>query len=540
MKKKTTVLALSLALSLSLLAGCSGNNNSSPEASSSAEASNKEQETQGYNGIDNLKITDKPTTITMFSAFGGNGAPKGDMPAWTKTAEITNVSMENVANESISDELQSFNTMLASGKLPDFIHALRSSINPVITQGAFIPLDDLIEQHAPNIKKFLEDFPEARRAGSGPDGKIYSITGTLGGEPGKALPSMGFFVRQDWLDKLNLQTPATLEDYKKVLYAFRDQDPNGNGKKDEIPFFYRDKGIWPLLQLWNAHTDWYVGADDKVHYGKVDPEYQAAMKELAQWYKDGVIDPEIFTRGAQARQFLLGNNVGGSTIDWFASTSAVNDAVKEQVPGINFAAIAPPADDKGIVKMDQSREPIHAYAWGISKDAKDPVTVIEYLDFFFSEVGNRLMSLGIEGQDYDMKDGQPVIRDSALKNPTGFPNYLRSIGAGYDIGRRGSLVGEINSMNAIGKAGFELYEKSSWLSNPFPVLTFTEEEKKAIDDTTVNLKPYTDEYEQKVLMGAQEIDSSWESHLSEINKMGYQQALDAYNSAYERFKTEVQ
>jgi putative aldouronate transport system substrate-binding protein len=540
MKKKTTVLALSLALSLSLLAGCSGNNNSSPEASSSAEASNNEQETQGYNGIDNLKITDKPTTITMFSAFGGNGAPKGDMPAWIKTAEITNVSMENVANESISDELQSFNTMLASGKLPDFIHALRSSINPVITQGAFIPLDDLIEQHAPNIKKFLEDFPEARRAGSGPDGKIYSITGTLGGEPGKALPSTGFFVRQDWLDKLNLQAPATLEDYKKVLYAFRDQDPNGNGKKDEIPFFYRDKGIWPLLQLWNAHTDWYVGADDKVHYGKVDPEYQTAMKELAQWYKDGVVDPEIFTRGAQARQFLLGNNVGGSTIDWFASTSAVNDAVKEQVPGINFAAIAPPADDKGIVKMDQSREPIHAYAWGISKDAKDPVTVIEYLDFFFSEVGNRLMSLGIEGQDYDMKDGQPVIRDSALKNPTGFPNYLRSIGAGYDIGRRGSLVGEINSMNAIGKAGFELYEKSSWLSNPFPVLTFTEEEKKAIDDATVNLKPYTDEYEQKVLMGAQEIDSSWESHLSEINKMGYQQALDAYNSAYERFKTEVQ
>jgi ABC-type sugar transport system, periplasmic component len=542
MNKKTTVLALSLALSLTLVAGCSGNNNNNaaPSASSNTNSSGNGAAAQGYNGIDNLKITDKPTTLTMFSAFGGNGAPKGDMPAWKKTAEITNVSMENVANESISDELQSFNTMLASGKLPDFIHALRSSINPVITQGAFIPLDDLIEQHAPNIKKFLEDFPEARRAGSGPDGKIYSITGTLGGEPGKALPSMGFFVRQDWMDKLNLQTPATLEDYKKVLYAFRDQDPNGNGKKDEIPFFYRDKGIWPLLQLWNAHQEWYVGADDKVHYGKAEPEYQTAMKELAQWYKDGVIDPEIFTRGAQARQFLLGNNIGGATIDWFASTAAVNDAVKEQVPNINFAAIAPPADVNGVVKMDQSREPIHAYAWGISKDAKDPVTVIEYLDFFFSEVGNRLMSLGIEGQDYDMKDGQPVIRDSALKNPTGFPNYLRSIGAGYDIGRRGSLVGEVNSMNAIGKAGFELYEKSNWLSKPFPVLTFTEEEKKAIDDATVNLKPYTDEYEQKVLMGAQEINATWSSHLDEMNKMGFQKALEAYNSAYERFKSEAQ
>ncbi|WP_168735985.1 type 2 periplasmic-binding domain-containing protein [Cohnella fermenti] len=527
-----------------LLTACSNNSNNdanngntgsiAPTSSSAPE----ETQTTGYNGVDILKVSKEPVTVSLFYSFGINGAPKGDMPVWKKTAEITNVTMKNVANESISDDQQSLNTMLASGDIPDIIQGSLTMLNPVISQGVFIALDDLVDQYAPNIKKFLEDYPDARRAGTAPDGSLYAITGTLGGEPGKALPAVGYFVRQDWLDKLNLQKPTTLEEYKDVLYAFRNQDPNGNNKKDEIPYFFRDKGIANLLQLWGAHKDWYIGEDDKVHQGKAEPEYKAAMKELAQWYKDGIIDPEIFTRGSQARQYLLGNNLGGSTIDWFASTSAVNDAVREQVPDINFAAIAPPADVNGAVKMDITRPAIHGMAWGISSAAKDPVTVIKYLDFFFSEPGEMLMNYGIEGEDYTVVDGKPVPSDEAINYPTGFPFYLRSIGAGYEIGRRGSSDSEVNTMNEIGKAGFTMYADSNWLTQPFPTLSYTEEERKAIDDAMVNLKPFIDEYEQKVLMGAENIDSSWDKHLEEMNKMNLQKALGAYNSAYDRYKTD--
>ncbi|MDF2925739.1 MAG: sugar transporter permease [Paenibacillaceae bacterium] len=544
MKKKYAGLLLSVAIAPSLLAGCQGaeeggSSSASPAVSASASSSAASAApAQGYNGKDNLKVSEKPVTLSLFYAFGANGAPKGDMPLWQENAKITNVTMKNVANESISDVVQSFNTMLSSGDIPDIIHSSRDTINSVIPQGVLIPLDELIDKHAPNIKQFLNDYPEARRAGSGPDGKIYTIAGTLGGESGKALPSMGFFIRQDWLDKLGMKAPATLEEYKKVLYAFRQQDPNGNSKQDEIPYFFRDKGIWPLLQLWDANFTWYIGKDDKVHHGKAEPEYRAALKELSQWYKDGIIDPEIFTRGSQARQFLLGNNLGGSTIDWFASTSAVNDTVKAQVPGINFAAIAPPADANGKVKFSQSRAPIHAYAWGVSSKAKDPVTVVKYLDFFFSPVGERLMNFGLEGTHYDLVNNEPVLRQTALTNPVGFPNFMRSIGS-YEIGRRGSLIGELSTMNEIGKTGFSMYEKSNWLVEPFPVLTFTAEEKKAIDNALVTLTPFWDEYEQKCLMGSQNVDATWDKHMEEMQKLNIQKALDAYNSAYARYKAEL-
>ncbi|MDF2922745.1 MAG: sugar transporter permease [Paenibacillaceae bacterium] len=541
MKKKYAAMMLSIAIAPSLLAGCQSSeekaeSSASPGASPTASAA---ASAQGYNGKDNLKVSGTPATVTLFYPFGANGAPKGDLPVWQEVAKITNVTMKNVANESITDEKQSFNTMMSSGDLPDIIQGLRTNINPVISQGVFLPLDDLIDKHAPNIKKFLADYPEAKSAGAGPDGKIYTITGTLGAAPGKVMPSMGFFIRQDWLDKLGLKAPTTLEEYKKVLYAFRQQDPNGNKKQDEIPYFNRSKGIYQLFQLWDARDNWYIGEDDKVHQGKAEPQYRDAMKELSQWYKDGIIDPEIFTRGSQARQFMLGNNLGGTTIDWFASTSAVNDTAKAQVPDINFVSIAPPADIKGKVKFNHTMEPIHTYAWGISSKAKDPVTVIKFMDFFFTPAGERLMNFGIEGTHYDLVNNEPVMRPVALSNPAGFPNFLRSIGGGYEIGVRGSLLGQLLTMNEIGQKGFTLYEKSDWLVKPFPVLSFTADEKKTIDSAMVNLTPAMDEYEQKLLMGSLNADASWDKHIEEMQKLNLQKVLDAYNSAYARYKSEL-
>jgi putative aldouronate transport system substrate-binding protein len=534
-------MALASGLAVSALGGCSGSStepaatggSASPAAGSPAAGG--AAQAVGYNGKDNLKVSEAPMTLTLFYAFGANGAPKGDMPIWKKAAEFTNVSMKNAANESVSDEKQSFNTMMAAGKLPDLIQAQRVTLNPAIAQGALIPLDDLIAKHAPNIQQFMKDYPDAVNAGTGPDGKLYSVAGSLGGKPGDNVPSSGFFIRQDWLKKLNLKAPTTLQEYKDVLYAFRNNDPNGNGKKDEIPYFTRDKGFWTLVQLWGAHVSWYIGADDKVHYPKAEPEYKAALKELAQWYKDGLIDPEIFTRGSQARQFLLGNDTGGATIDWFASTGAINDTVRPQVPNIDFAAIAPPADVNGKVKHIYSRTPLHIYSWGISKDCKDPVAAIKYMDFFMSEKGKLLMGYGIEGEDYTLVNGKPAPTSKALGNPGGYPQYLRSIGV-YEIGSYGNLDGELSTMNKQGKEGFVMYQSSKWLEKAFPELVFTASERQVIDANIANINANADEYDQSAFLGAKDVEATWEKHVDELKKMNLQAVLDVYNSAYARYK----
>lgn len=529
MKLKTMGLAFA-ALVVALPVGCT-----SPERSESQKS--PDQAAGGYNGADHLRISETPLTLTLFYPFGPNGAPKGDMPVWKATESITNVKMKNVASESITDAKQSLNTMLASAKLPDIIQGGLANTTPLLSQGVYIPLNDLIEKHGPNIKRFLDDYPEAVNAGVGPDGKIYLITGTLGGEPGQTLPSMGFYIRKDWLDKLGLPIPANIEEYKKALYAFREKDPNGNGKKDEVPYFSRSNGIDYLLQLFDAEASWYVGDQSKVYYGKATKEYKAALQELAQWYKAGVIDPEIYTRGSQARQFLLGNNLGGATMDWFASTGSIADEARANVQGLTFAVIAPPADTKGKVKQTYGRAPIHGAAWGISKDSKNPVAAIEYMDFFFSEKGHRLMANGIQDQDYVLENGKPAPTRQAMSSPAGLPNYLRSIGAGYEIGRRGDVNIEIASMNQETAAGFSLYSGSNWIRPQFPNLVFTEEERAIIDENMTNIKAKIDEYEQRCLTGAQEVAATWDSHMAALNDMNLAKVSEAYNKAYARYKT---
>lgn len=146
-----------------------------------------------------------------------------------------------------------FNIMLTNSPLPDIVQGDKNRINESAVEGAFIPLDELIDQYAPNIKRVLEEHPEYVAGSAASDGKLYFIPNLYEGRA-----SMGFYIRKDWLDRLGLSIPTTVDELYEVLKAFREQDPNGNGRKDEVPYFYRDKSIDGLIQLWGAYNDWHV------------------------------------------------------------------------------------------------------------------------------------------------------------------------------------------------------------------------------------------------------------------------------------------
>ncbi len=129
---------------------------------------------------------------------------------------------------------------LASGDYPDlyllipwvdqFTHGGAAEAG---NQGVVVPLNELIDQYAPNIKKALDATPEWKAMATAPDGKIYGMPQWVDcfhcSYPDK------LWMNSAWLKKLGLEQPKTTEDLRKVLQAFKTQDPNGNGKADEIP-----------------------------------------------------------------------------------------------------------------------------------------------------------------------------------------------------------------------------------------------------------------------------------------------------------------
>jgi len=475
-------------------------------------------------------------------AYGDAGAPTGDMPIWQAAAQTTGISMTNVASPSITDGQESLSTMLASGKLPDIIYGGQNDLGTVVQQGGFIPLDDLIAQYAPNIQNYFNNNPDARASSTYADGVKYYIAGTLNPtfQPvaDTLIPTMVWFIRTDWLTKLNLSVPTNMDELTNVLYAFRNNDPNGNGQKDEIPFFYRDGSPVGLYQLFGVPGNWGTWAVDpathKVVFGRITEEYKNALRTMSKWYADGIIDPEILTRGSQARQELLGNNTGGMTYDWFESTSNMNynTDITDAVPGFEFMPMMPPADVNGKVKNVDSQSPVDGNVWGITKDCKDPVAAIKYMDFWFSQQGAMLMTYGIEGKSYTMVNNQPQYTDEATSFGAGIPNYMITLGSG---GVHGIINVDISQKTDIAQQAYRMYADSGILEPPFPTFAMNDDEAAVIADKWGPIDTLWKQYEQEVLYGEKDVDATWAGYIAAMHSLGMQDVLDAYNSSYARY-----
>ena len=168
--------------------------------------------------------------------------------------------------------------LLASGNITDIVGSsrLKDYANQFGPSGAFLPLNELIDKHAPHIKSFFDERPKIRQSITADDKNIYYIPNLPDGKLGRA-----YWLRTDWLDALNLEIPTTVEEYETVLRAFRNQDPNGNDIKDEIPFFARHwQELIRLVTLFGVLEDWddYLTKLEDMGLGRVLGVMQTAYE----------------------------------------------------------------------------------------------------------------------------------------------------------------------------------------------------------------------------------------------------------------------
>ena len=150
-----------------------------------------------------------------------------------------------------------------------------------------------IEEHAtPRIKELFNNFPQGFST-STVDGKRYGIPRYSGGNGSDSV----IWIRQDWLDKLGLEGPETLEDIEKIMDAFVNQDPDGNGKDDTIGVTL---GMKNNIATWMADGSWIFGAygdylpglwskdaDEKLVFGSIQPSIKQGLAKLNEWFEKG-------------------------------------------------------------------------------------------------------------------------------------------------------------------------------------------------------------------------------------------------------------
>ncbi|MDT3427932.1 putative aldouronate transport system substrate-binding protein [Paenibacillus forsythiae] len=291
--KRSKVLAkaasVSVLASLVLLTACS--------SGSGGNAASKEQDPNG-------KVT--LNVITQSSPLAP--ADPNEKLINKRLEEKTNVHI-NWKNFTKDVFVEKRNLAVASGSLPDAIFNADYSdyeLLKLAKDGAIIPLNDLIDKYMPNLKKVLEEAPEYKAMITAPDGNIYGFPWIEelgeGKERIQAVDSMPW-INVDWLKKLNLEMPKTTEELKKVLIAFKTQDPNGNGQADEIPLSFINKpGAEDLAYLFASFGEGenpdhaVVSNDGKVIFAPAEEGYKNAVSYINELYKEGLIDVEAYTQ----------------------------------------------------------------------------------------------------------------------------------------------------------------------------------------------------------------------------------------------------
>ncbi|MEG0502271.1 MAG: extracellular solute-binding protein [Cellulosilyticaceae bacterium] len=518
--KMKCVLALALA-GIMVLTGCSSTGGAKvEEGTTTTTTSDKKEETK------------KDVTLDFFY-YDGLRVFKSDSPIWKKIQADTGITLNGAAPTTPGGEHnEQFNLMLASGDIPDIIHAVKANI---IKNGdkLFTPLEDLIDEHAPNIKKMLEERPDVKAAATGTDGHIYFIPYLPDGEVSEVM-----YIRKDWLDKFNLPIPTTVQEYETALKTFREQDANGNGKKDEIGYFDRagntENGIAAVFNLYGASFERYV-KDGVIIDDRYKPEFKTTVENVARIYSEGLIDPEIYTRGKDSREVMFEGNMGASTTDWIASTAKYQTTYEGQIEGLEWVPILQPANLNGEVMTQYSRPQIYDGGWGISKECKDPVDAIKLFDYMFSEEGARVMNFGIEGETYDMVEGKPVFKEEVLNADKPVNDQIKDMGY-LQIGYPQDFEYERQWTNDIALAGIDLYLEADPFLDIVPNLglTQTPEELELISKKGPALKSYTEEMLQKWVLGSEDINSSFDKYLEKCKELGSDEILAAYQAAYDR------
>jgi len=484
--------------------------------------------------LDGDLCSKEPITLTIHLF---NGTPFDD-EKWTmyhEAARLTNITLTGTIAQSQAEAAQAFNMMLLEDTLPDIIYSSTTNLNDAgVKEKALLNIRDYVTNPdiMPNLAAIYAEHPDYLIAITAEDGGVYMCPKLR-----EAGPTQAWYTRADWMEKLGLEDPKTFDEFVNVMDKIRNGDPNGNGKKDEVPYFGNYKDLFYFFGL-NGDRYWDLDeATGEMYTPMLTENYKTALIYLADWYKKGYIDQEIFTR-KNPRGTLWGQNLGAMTFGWFSSTMSYNEQIKN-IPGFHVSVMMPPSNIHGDPGYCHSPGTIvQKTGWGISVDNKYPTETLKFFDFFYSEKGSLLNAMGVEGRDFTYVNGEPKYTDLALNYEGGAPTYVRDIGC-VDIGYYMRQKWLVSGMTEEAAAGLNRYINEIETCELLPPYNFTADEQQVIDTEWVACQTKIDEYMQQAIYGTVDVNATWDSYVAQIKGLGIDKVAKAHTSAYKRYAEAV-
>lgn len=560
MKDWKRIGAAMLAAGMLVSTGCGGTDG---ENGSDGNITNSQEELESFMNLEGLPIVKEgdQATLKIFVALNANASDPNDM-RWTKhVEEATGIDIEwQFYSESVAGE--KLKLMLAgSDEMPDII---MNSINKrevvqYMEDGMFRPIDDLIEPYMPNLAAVYEARPEYKEDSIAPDGHIYGVPyieemDGLGITPGP------IYVYKPWLDKLGLELPTTLEEYRHFLELVRDTDLNENGKADELPFTFQYGGYdsyegyhW-IVSCFGVNDNF---AHISVKNGKVintamEEGFRDAMEYIHEMYADGLIDKDSFsaTMSGDPRARVLAKINSeepiAASVQLFDPMGEITLSEERRSEYVPLPRLTGPNGDKSGIHYNQT-EVSSATRCIITTSCKYPELAARFIDFCFDPRESVFLNWGTEDYVYvedengilrwDMdEDGKPALKegyesinemrwastpvsgglailDDYFETVVEFPKDAEMIHAGQLAAGCKEYLPELEFL---------------------PDLWYTTEEMEILTQNETYVSNIVNSYVATWMQEGGAADQ-WDQFLEELKAANIDSVLDTYQAAYDRY-----
>lgn len=508
--KKTFVLALVGFMGLVSLSACSSKNKASSKNNDEDKAGNSYSVFTVLNNNHDLKDS------LVMKDFEKNNEVKFDFNSVMST-----------------DLVEKRNLLLSSGDYPDiFLKAgfASTDLTKYGKQGVFIPLEKYIKKYAPNLSAKLDEIDGWGYITSG-DGHIYSLPEIQGISPANNI----YWINQKWLNNLGLKEPRSLDELYTVLKAFKDEDANGNGdKNDEIPITANDVAIPDLLLSYFGITYDYPTQlsviDGKLTFVPTSNVYKQYVAFITKLYQEGILDKNAFTQKYE-QQGAIGKST--DTLGSFFEAAPFVSVGREKDP--DYVALTP---------FDNAKYSNGKQVWegtlAITDKCKNPENIVKMFDYFYSEKGGIEAWMGLEGKTWQTnKDGNwewivgkgygddvEAVRSSqmlqgAANHPSIQPDFW------FD-----KMSPEMDPGEAKLNKEREKVTKNGVLA--LPALTFSEEDSMTLATLKPDITAYINQYAAQVATGKLKLEDSWDNYVKTVDNMGATKLFNIYNKAYKK------
>ena len=341
-------------------------------------------------------------TLGKMTSVNNSNMPENDTytdNAYTRYIKsVINVQNVDVFEANDSQYDTNVSMVISMGSLPDImVVSSQDEVEQLVEAGL---IEDLTESYnnciSDRIRKMYESYGDSLKDMVTYDGKIMALPETNITDG----PNL-VWLRKDWMDKLGLSEPHTIDDVVNIVKHFISEDPGNNGedasgKPNTVGLAvdtdvtgecgYSSEFLLDIIfACFGAYPkQWIMNDDGEIVYGSVTDEAKEALSYISSLYNQGVIDNDFLLRTSTNICELIENGLCGSFFGpWWAPNNPLANAVSRN-PDADWQPYLIATDSDGTTSY-HSQNPCYKYVV-VRKGYEHPEIAAKMISVMFDKV----------------------------------------------------------------------------------------------------------------------------------------------------------